>query len=339
MTMLRRPLYFVLPLLVAVTACERAATDPSIPEEYIAGRHQPGTANTLPVLFGDALLKIQRQQGTAQLESTLARWTALQDEVRVAHANGDRKSAQAKLHALHAEEVRLIVHTFGPSIVTRVISESSIELAAARTRIAAAAASGAAVTAAETGAQQVSGMLARARVLLMSDPAGALAVATQAAKLLAGIDDSIVELHRIRGVEQLFPAASQKLSSLELAVHGRLTAEAQAALRAGNRSAATEKLAAVRAEEIRLVVRVLGSAAARDLLRDLDRALKDVRTRLSVHNLAGHDVSRFERMLSTATDLHNHATAALQKGEVTTALDLGSHAAGLLNSLQHLTVK
>lgn len=337
--MFRRPLYLVLPLILGAGACERAATGPSIPDEYLSSRKQPGSANTLPVLFGDALLRIQRLQGLDHLEGVLGRWSALQAEVQAAHAQGDRKTAQAKLHALHAEELRIVVETFGSAVVTRAITETSVALGMVQARLGAARASSVEVNSAEASALQVNGMLARARVLLMTDPAGALAVTTQAAKLLAGIDNDLVEIHRIRAVEQLFPVAARQLASTELELHGKLLAEAQAALRKGDRRIANERLAAVRSEEIRLVVHTFGPAAATRLINELGVVISELKLRVDALHAAGHDVTRFERMLGTATDLHNHASIAEQKGDAATALDLGSHAAGLLNSLQHLTSK
>jgi hypothetical protein len=44
-------------------------------------------------------------------------------------------------------------------------------------------------------------------------------------------------------------------------------------------------------------------------------------------------------MLATAHDLHQQARQAEAAGDHARALDLGSHAAGLLNSMRHLLVK
>ena len=332
---MKRP--FVFALILALGACERATTDPSVPAE--AGGMQPGKANTLPVLFGNALLKTQRQLGAEAVGELMAEWEARQAEVRAAHTTGDRNAVQSKLQALHNEEIRIILKVFGPEVVKQVIYESYMELGAARIRIDEAERGGAHTASAAATSRQIQNMLDRATVLSNRQPARALAMATQAAALLAAIDDSIIELRRVRGIETLFPAAAAKLSPRELAAHAQLEKEAQRALRDGQRSVAGEKLAALRAEEIRLVLDVMGRHTATRVLRDVHAVLRDMRTRIDALKREGADVSRLERMLNSATDMYNRGDRADREGDAATALDLGSHAAGLLNSLRHLTAK
>jgi hypothetical protein len=45
-------------------------------------------------------------------------------------------------------------------------------------------------------------------------------------------------------------------------------------------------------------------------------------------------VTRLGRMAVSARDMLGRSTAALAEGDVATALDLGSHAAGLINTLR-----
>ena len=86
---------------------------------------------------------------------------------------------------------------------------------------------------------------------------------------------------------------------------------------------------------------------AGDRARIADAVLRLGRLDLLVNNagvIAVSPVSQtadddLERMLATAHDLHQQARHAESAGDHARALDLGSHAAGLLNSMRHLLVK
>ena len=281
----------------------------------------------------------QRRHGPQSLESALGIWEARQAEVRAAHAAGDPAAVQARLQRLRNEEIRFVIDVLGSSVISRVLSETNVALANARLRLLEAAKQGAQTSAAESSAEEISQLLSRATALAAQDPARSLDVATEAARLLANIDDAIIELRRLRGVETLFPDLATTLKPEELRTHVRLQSDAHAALRSGDRQQASAKLTAVRDEEIRLVLKATHNAASGHLLEQIGGSLTELRLSVQAEKAAGVDAVRRERMLATAHDLFEQAQEAEARGDHARALDLGSHAAGLLNSLRHLLVK
>ena len=334
--MRRWPFLFAL-LLPLAAGCERA-TDPSVVEEERI-RMPRGAPNTLSVLFEEALRTAQRREGAASIRSAIEIWQARQAEVQAAHAAGEPSAVQAKLQSLRNAEIRFVLSVFGNTVVSRVLSETNVALANARFRLLEAAQQGAQTTAAEASAEEVSQLLSRATAWASRDPARALDLGTEAARLLDGIDDAIIDFRRVRGVETLFPEIASSLPAEQLRTHVRLQSDAHAALRAGARHAASEKLAAVRAEEIRLVLKATRNAASGELLQQLESSIGELTLSLQAFKATGSDALRRERMLVTARDLYQQAQTAQARGDFAGALDLGSHAAGLLNSLRHLLVK
>ena len=333
----RRPVFLVLLLMAVSAACERAATGPSAIEEDRARAR--GAPNTLPVLFDEALRTAQQRNGHDALNTALKTWESRQAEVQAAYAARDPAALQARLQALRNEEIKLTVDVLGTGVVARALSESNLALMEARQRITEAAQQGAQTSAAETAADEITQLLSRATALQSSEPERALAVATEAARLLATIDDTIIELRRLRGVESLFPEVAAQLKPDDLRAHARLQGEAQNALRDGERGLARAKLEAVRSEEIRLVLQASGERACEQLLGQVAASIGELRNSLNLLDADDGDALRLERMLATAHDLHQQARHAESAGDHARALDLGSHAAGLLNSMRHLLVK
>ena len=334
----RQSFLFVLLLLATSAACERAATGPSIIEEDRVGAAR-GARNTLPALFTEALRTAQLRAGSAAVNAALQAWASRQAEVQAAYAAGDAAAVQANLHALRNEEIRLIIGVLGTEVVTRVLVESNGALADARQRIAEAAQLGAQTGVADAAVTEIEQLLARATTLAASQPQHALAIVTEAARLLETIDDTIIELRRLRGVESLFPEVVARLQPQALRRHARLQGDAQAALRGGDRAAARARLEAVRAEEIRLVLQATNERACEQLLGQIAASITELRHSLKGVESSDGDLLRLERMLATAHDLQQQARHAEAAGDHAKALDLGSHAAGLLNSMRHLLVK
>ena|SRR5688572_13560006 len=328
--------YFLV-LILALAACEQATTDPSIRAEYAAAL--AGKPNTLPALLGEALLVAQRQQGNEAVAALLTDWEKRQAEVRATHTAGDRSAVQLKLQALHAEEIRIVLKVFGPDIVPRVIQESQRNLANTSARLHESARDGAAHVQAQVSTEEIQEMLERANSLGTQDPERALALVTQATEQLAAIDELLTNLRSVRSIETLFPEAAQKLSPAALARHTQLQRAAALALGKDTRAEASLKLEAVRAEEVRIVLATFGNEIAAQILDEADAAIRDTRLKLNLMKDNGRDVLRLQRMLKSATDFYNHARTAEQVADYATALDHGSHAAGLLNSLQDLMTR
>ncbi len=90
----------------------------------------------------------------------------------------------------------------------------------------------------------------------------------------------------------------------------------------------------MRAERIRIVRDVLGREVVERMLQDVRRAQSEAAAAMTRARAAGRDVSRLERMLDTTRDLHGRAVQAFARGDATAALDLGSHAATLVNAIR-----
>jgi len=352
--MIRRlaPILFVTAVIAA--ACDRAPTDPSVDVESMLAATNPTAAagirplaGSLPALFREAVAQVEKTEGRAGVQALLGDWRRLQDELQQQAATADRVVIQAKLDAIHEEELRIVMTGLGERVVPRVIKETRIELSAAHMEIAAQSLEGADLTRAVMVAQQVQSKLAKADLALSANRLNeSLDAASQAAALLGGLEYYLIEIDRIPGLENLLPRAVAKLASEStpdaqalLRRAEQTAAHVRTALRSGDRSTAQAQLVAARAEQIQLVLRVLGPGTAGKLVEEVNAGTAEARTTLAALEAAGRDVARDQRMLTEAVDLAHRARAALAKGDNATALDLGSHAAGLLNALQHLIRK
>jgi hypothetical protein len=351
--MIRRFLLLMVAAALFGAACDRVPTDPSFNVEYLLNADPSVTAgikplsSTLPALFREAVREANTRQGRLGADALLSDWRSLQQELK-AHAPGsDRAEIQSKLAAIHNEELSIVVSALGNRAVVRTLSDTRVNLAETQAQIANEAARGIDAGQASVVITQVKEKLNSAeRALNAGDNIAALDYGTQAAALLSGLDFYLIETRRIPGLESLYPKAVEKLSG-EPNVSARglmndlsqINADARNALRAGDRWVAQAKLKQARDYQIQLVLRVLGAQAATDLVDTVTKRATQLRDSLTVIKAAGVDTRRFERMLNEAADLGSRARAAADKGDLATSLDLGSHAAGMLNALQHLAHK
>ena len=98
------------------------------------------------------------------------------------------------------------------------------------------------------------------------------------------------------------------------------------AVQSGDRAAVKRALQALRAEQISIVVRVLGAAAPRGVLENGARIIADVTAKIQAAKAAGRDVTRLEIRLREVVQLHTDGVAALQAGNLASALDLALQA-------------
>jgi hypothetical protein len=336
-----------------VAACDRGPTGLA-PREVDAllaasGLGTPGSksVNTvLPVLFRESIAAVRSAQGRPGVEALLADWRELQEELKADAPTAGRAAIETKLAQIHAEELRVVHSVLGNTAVTRLVTETNAGLAAAGLTIDAARNAGHDVSRAQTIAQQVREKLAATtNALSVTAMPEALDRAAEAAGMLASLRHHLVELQRIEGLESLFPRAMAKVkaergpaaAAAMTAKLEMLNARTRAALRFGNREASHETLELARAEQVRIVKQVLGDGAAQRLVTQAGYRAEEIAASLKALDGSGRDVVKQQRMLREAIDLQQRAKTALQKGDGATALDLGSHAAGLLNTLQHLT--
>jgi hypothetical protein len=333
-------------------ACDRTPTDPAQLDPaaaLLAGTTESSVYASSPTslhnLFGVAVSRIAQKQGPQGIIRLLGNWQRLNTEARDALKSGDRQSAQNKVAAVRAEEIRTVLRMLGPGTASRVTTDVAVGLAKVRLDLASMESSGIDVTRAKSSSMQVSDLLQKANAALEDrDDATALDQATQASDLLDGVLHVMIALHRIPALETLFTEATAKYErehsaealKVMLAPFDKENQQAHAALRAGDRVVAGEKLESARREQIHVVLTVLGPESVGSLLQKVDAGIDSTRTHIA--RIGDPTVAeRARKMLSEAQSLNARAREAWRAKEPANALDLASHSAGLVNALQHLT--
>src|SRR5262245_10524735 len=169
------------------------------------------------------------------------------------------------------------------------------------------------------------------------------ALADPAAALLAGLTENTVyaasptSLHSLFGVAVRRIVQNQRTAAIARLLDNwqRLNDEARSALRAGDRQAAQTKVAAVRAEEIRTVLRALGSGTAQRVVTEVGVGLARVRVDLALLENTGTDISRPKQSALQVSDMLQKANRALENRDNATALDYGTQASDLLDGEMH----
>lgn len=306
------------------------------------GRLLPNSSSTLPALFRESITKVEHAQGPRAVDNLLLQWRTLQEELKTEAPTASRAATQAKLAAIHNEELKIVEKVLGPRVITRLIGDLNVGLAEARAHVMGAQAGGADMSSAWSVMQEIESKLSAARTAVAaSKNREALDAATSATATLAGLRYFLVEGRRISGLESLLPRIAEQLKQQNdtetLARLEQLKRETSRALRSSDRTAAQLKLAELRRQNIAVVLQVLGAEAAERIIDDVDVRAREVLATVAALKASGRDIVKLERMTREAIDLNTRARAALKKGDAETALDLGSHAAGILNAVQHLT--
>jgi hypothetical protein len=302
------------------------------------------SATSLSQLFRKAVDRIETEQGADAARRLLSEWRRLREDTREALTQGDRQAAQATIAALRAEEIRITRLVLGDAAIAKVIRDVSASLERVQAEWRQSSSGGKDVSRARSLASQVGELLADANAALdRDDPATALDRGTRASDMLDGLIHFLIALHRIPGLETIYSDMVARLgrerdaASVQalLSRVDQLDTEARDALRRGQRERARVRLEAVRKEQIRLVLSVQGPAVVTRLLNQVDASIALTRPQLAGHAEVGM-VQRAALMLGEAASLNTRARKALQSGDATAALDLGSHAASMINALQHL---
>jgi hypothetical protein len=348
----RPVLPFVLLGALLATACERAPTGPEMDDlANLLSTARPAAAtsriysSTLPALFRESVARLEQQQGQTGAAALLADWRQLKHDLEADAVSSSRAAVQAKVEAIHDEELRIVERVLGSRALTKVIGDASVGLAEAEAAVVAAEANGEDVAAARSVLAEANAHMKTARnAVNLTENRHALDEASKAAALLAGLHYFLVESRRIPGLETMVPRAIEKLKAGNDAAADpalldleQLNGRARAALRSGNRSDAHTLLAELRTRQIALVVRALGAQSAEQLTTRVAARAKEVAVTVATLKSTGRDVLKLERMLRESVDMNVRAQNAFKAGDAATALDLASHAAGLLNAVQHLT--
>ncbi|HUP90175.1 MAG TPA: hypothetical protein VM100_12515 [Longimicrobiales bacterium] len=339
--MTRGALHWLILSATLIAACDQAPTGlPANLSESSAYK------NTLPALFREAIDKTNAEQGAEGVDILLAEWRSKDKQLKKRAPGASRAEIQNDLDALHGAELRVVLSSLGGGVITRALSDIKVSLAQSEALMESARLGGMA----PAGANIINQVREKVRLAEAAAHHGklvdALDIATQGSTILSGLDYYLVEVRRIGGIEALYPKAVEAARSGDddsaatlLRATEAANDAARVALRSGDRQAALQKLEAARKGQIELVLHTLGPSAANALVREADDRTRALRDSLTTMRKNGDDVLRFERMLREATDLARRARIAADANDYQSAIDLGSHAAGLLNALQHLIRK
>lgn len=337
-------------VLLALVACDGTPSDPlSERADLIAlagvdpghGR-QPAPLSLQGLLFS-AVHKVYTEQGAGAARSLVGELRRLQEDARAAQSSREREAATARLLELHAEELGIVLRVFGPGIAERTAAAVRVDAEGLRSAVAASEQAGRELPRASILLDRLAEALAEARAAATDgDVLASLDAATRAAAMADGVRVALAEARRIPTLEDLFAASVDVLRSRQdgedvqqdLARFDALQRDADAAVGSRDRERVHTALRAVRDEQVAVVLGVLGPPAVTRMLDAFGYSVADAETALALARRAGRDVSRLERMVASARDLRSRAASALAAGDAATALDLGSHAVGLLNSVR-----
>jgi hypothetical protein len=326
-------------------ACEEVPLEPFTDGASGIAAFDDVRATAPPPLSSEALLRaavaqVHRERGLAAAQQLVAELRRLHDALADARRLGDRERVGRLQAAVRAEELRVVLHVFGDEVVDRTVAGVAQALELLRTQLR------------ETNgdreqlgrmADEITALVDMARAAAARGEAqGALDFATRAALKLDAARRAFVAAHRIIALEELFQRAVLKVADERgreaaaalVAAHARLLEDARAAMRAGDRAAAQARLEAARQEQIRIVLAVFGTEVAGRVLAEVGAALGELGTAIEALAAKGSDVDPFERMLRSAAALLARSRSAHVSGNAASALDLASHAAGLLDALR-----
>jgi hypothetical protein len=128
--------------LALVAACDSAPTDPNFDVEAMISASNPGAASsikpltsTLPALFRESIAKVEARDGRLAVEALLSNWRKLQNELKDDAPSMNRAAIQAKIQAIHNEEIQVVLQTLGTPVLTRVMSDVNLGLAETESQI------------------------------------------------------------------------------------------------------------------------------------------------------------------------------------------------------------
>jgi hypothetical protein len=345
--MKRRCFAVVLAALLVVGACDHVPVDPLDPRvditsllasDAVAADH---SMLAMPGLLHAAVRKVYTEQGIAAVRTLIAQLQVLHEQAEAARSDGDDADT-AELQRLHAEEVRIILYAFGDALAGRVLDEVRADVSDIARSLALPQPAGRPVPHMRAALVRIEALLEQSAVALaQGDAASALAAAGRAANETARVRRGLATESRLPTLGLLFDDALDRLRltdpyMAERAVekYAALERASQHAVQATSRDRAHATVDALRRDRIEFVLSVLGTPAVQRMLVAVGVGYTQAQAEVAAASGAGQDVYRLERMLKTADDLYGRADRALASGDVARALDLGSHAADLLNTIR-----
>jgi hypothetical protein len=292
-----RPLYSVIvAVVVLTTACDRMPADPADGGMDIAaalfGREAAelaGVPMSLPSLVQSALFKVYSEHGAQAARSMVMDLRRLQERARTAEG-GERELAAAHARALEAEQLRIVLDVYGDDVVPYVMEAVREDADRLRERLTGLEGAGQPTDRASELFAQMAELLTDAEAAMGSGSRrAALAAGTRAAAVAHAVHDALTESQRIPVLEELFAVAVRRVGDARVpaALGGRLAElersreVARDAVQRGDRLAAHDALAAARAQQVRVVLDVLGRDAVVRLLADAATARGELRHSLT----------------------------------------------------------
>lgn len=341
---------FLVLAAMALPACDRMPVDVQEADLAVAAllldREGPGAGappHSLSRLLHEAIHRVYTEEGSESARAMVADLHRLRETPGVALASpADAGAAPPSGGAVRAEEIRLVLSVLGAGVVPRVVDGVRADAARLGERVAQGDAGEAGRSRAATLFEEADRLLDEAMARFAAgSTASALDAATRAAVVVHEVRTTLLLAMSLPTLESLFDDAVTRLRLLRGPLHARtalepvssLQAEAAEAVRSGDRDRAHAALTAVRREQIALVLHVLGPDVPQRQLTAVRAALRDAGAATGRSLNAGRDVHRLERMLAVARDIEDRATEAMRAGRIDDALDLASHAASLINTL------
>lgn len=186
----------LLPVLLAVSACEDTPTAPADPAADLGltglrgdggllgapGARGPGMV--LGTLFRRALVQVSEEQGRDAAVALLDEVRAQHEAARAARQAGDRDAALAAMEAVRLRQAEIIVEVLGPGVVDEVMARARESVARLVERVEQARAAGRDVSRIEGLVERVQATLAEAEAAYA---AGDLPLALERASRLLGL--------------------------------------------------------------------------------------------------------------------------------------------------------
>jgi hypothetical protein len=339
---IRRLLLVPLVSVLILAACDRTPSDPLDPRGDLALvlNGDGGGAYTLPGLLHASVHRVYTEHGAHTARALVGDLRRLQQDARRAMIGGDRDAADAGLAAVQAAEVDVVLRVFGDVVIDRVIAAVALDAARLARMVDEAATAGRDVSRSRELLERIGETLGEAEADRRAGRnSAALHAATRAAASAEAVRTIAADAGRLAGLAELFDLAVSRVQSEHgvgaatlLTAHSALRLTADDAVRNRDRQQAQRALEAVRAEEIRVVLDVLGPESVQLLVESVSRGIVDADVALGA---VRRDVTRLERMVATARDMNVRARTALAAGDTAAALDLASHAAGLVNAARN----
>jgi hypothetical protein len=331
-------------LLLAGTAaaCDSSPSDPLDPRTDLApllkGAEGGVAGLSLPGLVHAAVHRVYTEHGAAAARSLVADLRRVQEQSGPAATGSEPEMSPLRANAARMEELRIVLHVFGSPIVLRIIDAVQRDADRMEIALVEVEANGGAPERARELLSRVRSQIMTAQAETGRDALGALDAATQAAAAADALRLILDAARRLSDIDDLFNTAALRMrddvgpdaAREALTEYNRLRRAGEGVVGSGDRQRAHSALKAIRDEQIRIVLDVLGAAAVQRLVDEATVAATALSAQLASARVG--DVSRLERMSAAASDMLARAAASLDAADHAAALDLASHAAGLINA-------